>query len=601
MKRNKEHIVGDVGETRTSLVFKEWGWTADKIISDYGEDLDCQVFINNLKTQYHFRCQIKSTEKNQNFIRLLKNGDFSVSIDSEQAKSWLLAYYPVFLIVFDKSLGNHFWVNSNSYIKSNLKKISQKSITFRIPASNILTDSKDSLLTEIKNFYANIFHLDEPILSTNIYPIIMPNYLSTNIGHFISLPESDYFTIEPNTVNIEKLPSWFLNIEALNPPNIFSLNLTSTENNLEIFLRNIKTFVADWDIKIKDNEWLSFIISPIQMKSRKESISENEIWNKNITSWFCFCKIGGNIFYEKQYSFQPPDNFYSQVARKAMSYETFHHINPSDDIAIELFSSIKAPLSYKYEMDIMSKQISSQFIPWKIKEDEERMLFDQLPQNLSFSKVNDVEPLPGFIRGIISHHAFNPTVGLFSGITDWDELNKNSIRNIIKDLYTNNKIVGVEDEESTSQLIQSYFDNIDKDIEHISISEKNEINGYPIDLSNRMIFVQRYRIIKEPDIDAIDCKLGEAIDALKANDNLLDLHCGYQEVDEYSGIPIYRIFFHWKPSLIDSSSVSFAKSKELILKVFDEIFPREKRSKKIKNTYDILRFCGQLYFEEIKT
>lgn len=601
MKRKKEHIVGDVGETSASLVFKEWGWTSDKIISDYGEDLECQVFINNLKTQYHFCCQIKSTEKNKNFIRKLKNGDFSVSIDTEQAKSWLLAYHPVLLIVYDVSLKNHFWINSSNYIKSNIHKMSQKSINFKIPSSNILKDSKDLLLTEIKNFYANIFHLDEPILSTNIYPIIMPNYLSINIGHFISLPKSDYFTIEPDTVNIEKLPSWFLNIEALNPPYIFSLNLTSSENNIEKFIEHINSFVGDWDIKLKDNEWLSFIISPIQMKSRKENMPENEIWNKNITNWFCLCKIGKSIFYEEQYSFRPPSKFYSQIARKAMSYETFHHINPTDDIAIELLSSIKAPLSYKYEMDIMSKQIDSQFIPWKIKKDEEKMIFDQLPENLTFSKVNDVEAIPEYIRGIISHHAFNPTIGLFHGITEWDDLNKNSIRRKIRELASNNKIIGNEDDEYTSELIHSYFDGIDNNVEKLSISEKNVIRGYPLDLSDRMIFVQRYRKIKSPDIDSIDKKLGAALDELNTMDNLFDLHCGYQEVDEYADVPIYRIFFNWRPSLGDSSSESFEKIKLFIVKIFDDIFPREKPSKEIKTTYDILRFCGQLYFEKIKT
>ena len=63
VKRIREHIIGDIGETSSSLIFKQWGWTSDKITSDYGEDLDCQVFINNLKTHYHFRCQVKSTEK----------------------------------------------------------------------------------------------------------------------------------------------------------------------------------------------------------------------------------------------------------------------------------------------------------------------------------------------------------------------------------------------------------------------------------------------------------------------------------------------------------------------------------------------------------
>lgn len=598
MKRNKEHIIGDVGETSSSLIFKLWGWTADKIVSDYGEDIDCQVFINNLKTHYHFRCQIKSTIKNENYIRKLKNGDFSVSIDIEIAKSWLLAYYPVFLIIYDESLKNHYWINANRYIKENLYKLSQKSISFRILACNILKDSKDKFLSEIKYFYENIFRIDSPVLNTNIYPIIMPNYLSINIEYSKTLPQSEYFEIEPDTVNIAKLPSWFLNIEALNPPNIFSINIYSNENNVEKFINQIKSFVKGWDIKIKENEWLSFIIAPIQIVSREENKSENELWNKNITNWFCLSKVGDDIFYEEQYAFQPPEGFYSQVARKAMSYEIFHHINPKDDIAIELFSSVKTSLSYKYETNIFFRQIDSQFIPWKIKTDEEKILFDQLPDDLTFSKVEGIENISGYTRGIISRSIFNPAVGLFHAITDWDDLHFNSVRNKIRNLYLKNKIVGIEDEQSTSKIIHSYFDNFNEVEEQISISEKDKIDGYPLDLSRRMIFIQRYRKIKVLDLDAIDKKLGDALDELKKRDDLYEIYSGYQEVDEYTtGIPIYRIFIHWRPALRDSSKDSYEKIKKFILREFDRIFPQEKKDIDDNNTYDILRFCGQLYFE----
>ena len=42
-KRPKSHVTGDIGHTYSALLIKQWGWTADRIESDYGEDLDCSI------------------------------------------------------------------------------------------------------------------------------------------------------------------------------------------------------------------------------------------------------------------------------------------------------------------------------------------------------------------------------------------------------------------------------------------------------------------------------------------------------------------------------------------------------------------------------
>jgi hypothetical protein len=60
-ERPPAHVTGDVGQTAAQLAIKRLGWTADIIHSDYGEDLDCEVYVDGHRTALHFRCQVKST------------------------------------------------------------------------------------------------------------------------------------------------------------------------------------------------------------------------------------------------------------------------------------------------------------------------------------------------------------------------------------------------------------------------------------------------------------------------------------------------------------------------------------------------------------
>jgi len=59
-QRPKEHVTGDVAQTSVALIFKRWGWTADIVQSDYGEDVECNIFAEGQRTNLYFRCQVKA-------------------------------------------------------------------------------------------------------------------------------------------------------------------------------------------------------------------------------------------------------------------------------------------------------------------------------------------------------------------------------------------------------------------------------------------------------------------------------------------------------------------------------------------------------------
>ncbi|PXV57135.1 hypothetical protein CLV62_1565 [Dysgonomonas alginatilytica] len=71
IKSNSQSL-GDIGEKTVALIFSKYSWSADLIKSDFGEDISCTVFIDNSRTYYYFRCQVKSTKKDSKYIRRLK-------------------------------------------------------------------------------------------------------------------------------------------------------------------------------------------------------------------------------------------------------------------------------------------------------------------------------------------------------------------------------------------------------------------------------------------------------------------------------------------------------------------------------------------------
>src|SRR5512134_2157102 len=114
-RRPRSHVIGDVGRTFVKLLLEKWGWTADIVHSDYGEDLDCTVFTGGRRTALHFRCQVKAAAH----PRRGHSGHYSVRVDASTCAAWAQGYYPVFVVLYDQSTNEAYFTNATAILRAN--------------------------------------------------------------------------------------------------------------------------------------------------------------------------------------------------------------------------------------------------------------------------------------------------------------------------------------------------------------------------------------------------------------------------------------------------------------------------------------------------
>ena len=174
--RPTDQTLGDVGETAAILTFKKWGWTADKVASDYGEDVDCNIFIDNRRTALHFRCQVKSAGEKSNYVRRLKTGNFSTSISTRTLRTWLLSYFPVLLIVYDDDNQELYWADATAQVRSRPQVLAQKTATVNVSRANMLRSGAKAIQQLVQRFYERMLRLPSANMSCEVYSILMPGY-----------------------------------------------------------------------------------------------------------------------------------------------------------------------------------------------------------------------------------------------------------------------------------------------------------------------------------------------------------------------------------------------------------------------------------------
>jgi len=275
-----EQILGNIGESTVQLILRKYKWTADIIKSDFGEDIDCNIFIDNTRTNYHLRCQVKSTTKDSEYVKELKNGDFSVSISSGLLKAWLRSYFPVFLIVYVEETDLCYWTIPTTQVLEKPSKLEKENPSIRVLKSNLFNhNSKDDILSEVKKFYHNFLRLDESTICCEVTPILMPNYRVITFHHFSNLIyNSDGLKKDISGNFIELLPAWMTVLKNWNQQMFLpSIKFSSKNTNLDDFLFQLKTNLKEFTYTLKENEWLSFIISPIKI------LSNNSSWSNELT------------------------------------------------------------------------------------------------------------------------------------------------------------------------------------------------------------------------------------------------------------------------------------------------------------------------------
>ena len=603
-KRPESHRVGDVGQTAVALCFKRWGWTADFITSDYGEDLDCTIFSEGRRTSFYFRCQVKSSVDTNLKVRKLSSGVYSISIDTDTCKDWLLSFFPVILALYDDKSGVIHWVEVASQIRSNLGILSKKTLTLHVPPNSLET-SQTEIQNEISIFYSRLLRLESPRLQCLVFPVMMPGHRALPMRQLFEMWKDDAsrsFMLEIGGRVIDDLPSWATAIRVMDGPRLRGWTVSSTNQNLDLFLSSLPELLATAEYSVGANRWISWVSDPVRFSTGNDPGSGGAFWNKELTDWWSYSNINGQIVSDFEYAFRIPTGFIRQISRRTQSWDGKWHVNPELDIAIQLLANAPTLPSYRLNAEAQRTNAKGHFIPWTCRKEEVERLCSLLASTeLAFRMIEqeDCRPPDGCVYGAIAHQWFDPTIGLIPQPSDWDEFIDGSVRVQLEKNGLWTKLPGEEGPPEVSDLVMSFFgEGFGRPPSNLIVSEFEFTPGLPLDHLNRLIWVQRFRRVDKSIAETIEKKFDIAKQELEYKlKNVLNLEITWQLIEGWFG-SIAEISVSWIPSLYLSSSNSYNKHSKVLLQFFDSLLPlMSKDDRDLRQTLTILRHEGQLYFE----
>lgn len=600
--RNNSQVIGDVGELETMTIFNKWGWAAEKIIQDYGEDIHSTIFIDNKKTKLYFRCQVKSTENldKKNYVRKLKSGDFSVSISIETLKSWLNSFFPVFIVIYDVTSGDLFWQNPRDQILGSLDSRKKRKLAIRISKANSLLKDKEKIIRSVEDYYKTLTRITSSKLKCFILPVIMPEYKLVSPFDFKKYNFNELKNdIEVNFTSIisDKLPAWTTVLKSREVSNyLLGFEITSQMDSVSMFMNLLRGFIGKLEINnIQEHEWQSFIISPIVLESMNDN---DEYSKKEITEWLSYSKINQEIIDDFIYTFEV-SGYKNEIARRSRGWGNKFYIDDVNDISLELYSAIETTPSIRRAGEAIISHAKGQVISWMCPIEKIDLLNTKLSElNLCFRPLGEMDTSESIIHGVITNPLFDLEFGLVPTVSSWNEYD---IGSVIHKLKKNNLLKDLEgclgDNEAKMRLEKLIKENFDNDYKYTLLTEYDYFDGLPLLHNHRRIVLSRYRKMEIFDENNID-KIKEVKYQIENHlTNPINFDFEFHVIEEYSDKAIYSISVNWTPSINDSTIESLEKYKEEILRYFDMIFPREVGKKEYSDSKEVLMYEGEIIFE----
>ena len=600
-KRPESHRVGDVGQTAVSLQLKRWGWTADIVSSDYGEDIASDIFINERRTAFHFRCQVKSFYSNKGQIRELKSGKYSISIDSSTCLAWANSYFPVILVVYDDRDNKIYWGDVSQQVREKVAGLKTKTISLHISKLE-LQSSKKQLESLISKFYSKLLTLVEPEYTCNITPVLMPNYRALNISDLENLEKYE-ISLDINFQSYELLPSWITSIKSFGGGHLCGWKARSSIESLDEFFNNIKKVLSEVKIELKKGEWLSFIVSPVKFseKSKKGESSDN-FWNKQVTDWWCCSVLNGCCYSDIEHSFNLSDSFLGQIARHSRSWDGLYNVEPKLDIAVQVYSELATTPAYRESEKLLKKQTLGQFMPWVCKEEDLQELELAINEvGLIFTLVEYEEATleENWLAGIINAPMFNPEIGLIPQSNDWDEFELGLVKYKLVEAGLLDTLPGRRGTEGITDFILTFFNGFNRDIsEKSQISLTNYIDGMPLGHDGRQILFHKFLTINQNSVayfERLSLPLKEKLKDIFQNDSV-DFDVFIEKIDVFNDIVI-EITVSMKPKFYVSTFAFVDQYKRDISNLLDVTNESVNGEFKTSETMRILKSHGELYFE----
>lgn len=595
--RPQSHVTGDVGQTAVALALKKWGWTANVCQSDYGEDLECHVFADQQRTPIYFRCQVKSSADAAKQVRRKSSGDFKVSIAGSLCREWLLAYFPVLLVVYDEAEGRAYWVNATDAIRARLGGVFRKSLTLNVPVKNCLADGRDAIAAQLSTFYAQLFRIQSEELERTVLPLLMPRYRNPSnwddIGCTPVVVEPS-MTIEPRVLYRDDMPSWTVSLRSLDSRVLHGLEFRAPHTELGTFTERMtialeQAFVS---AQLEPSEWLAFVCEPLRY-SVEAGLVSSSLLQRQLTGWQSYAYIGGRLVHDHDYAFRAPEAYVRQIGRRARSWDGYFYVSVESDLALQLVAGTCSSPTDVANSRTLREHALAQFMPWRCMAsdiDALQRLLNAL--DLVFRPLEESnEGKDGWVLGAICTALFEPRVGLFPQARNWRELEHGSVQARLTEAELMGQLPGEPGNPvSERRLAHELTDVLEEAPSQWLVMGPDARIGLPLDLSDRRVIVQRLHVNGDAEIDHAERlkRLSQELSAI--SESLVETSLSWQQ-GTFERIAIATAA--WTPRLHDSSAESLERASLAIIKAFDEVLPRSSSTSSI----EVLRFQGEIYFE----
>ena len=597
-QRPKEHVTGDVAQASVALIFKKWGWTADIVHSDYGEDVEANIFVKGQRTNLYFRCQVKGRSLGDEIIET-HDGYLSVTIKASICRQWVEEYFPILVAVYDVDSGCAYWCDPLPQLRADYSRLAQDSISFRISRESELANSRQQLSGIVERFYAKLLRLDDFSLGCDVYPVLMPGYRSEPIASsFVDIKESregDEVQLERCQTNLNWLPSWMTVLKTLQPRIISGFNVQIANQDLEAFVSRARDVAAKASFELLPGEWLSFIFSPVEFTSRDKHPKHQTPFSGELTHWQCMSKIGKKLVDDRHYAFSPPEGFLREVSRRHLSWDSHFYACPKLDLAVQFFARV-APTPDDYlRAEQFKKHIHSQMLPWRCLSTEAEAVHQAVANDgFVFMQTPEVESEPGLVSGVITMHATNPHLGVFHLVMDWREFGQRPIAVALEKTGTLAHLPGKEAGAEVWAIIEKLFGHLyAPPPEELLVALPEHVRGVPINHVRRVIEISRFRKASKVDPPGLDKeRFKEALSrTLRGEARVTEFQC-----ERVKGLEAFnRYALYLEPALEISSADCFTLIKDRVVQAFDALESRG--CGKGLDTKAVLEFDGQIDFE----
>ena len=140
-QRTKEHVNASKSHNYIEKFFIYKGHTVDRPGADYGYDILVNTYDERGYAENgEVRIQLKASD---NFTYVKEELFISYEITIQHHNLWTKEVMPVFLILFDAAKEIAYWIYVQEYFSdpSRKPKATAKTISVRIPVTNVFTDS----------------------------------------------------------------------------------------------------------------------------------------------------------------------------------------------------------------------------------------------------------------------------------------------------------------------------------------------------------------------------------------------------------------------------------------------------------------------------